>query len=291
MSNLDRKFTLPGGRKLGYDELGISTGKPVFYFHGTPSARVEWELFGLDAIASKLGLRLIAVDRPGMGLSDFQPGRQIGDWPADVTALADGLGLGRFSVLGFSGGTPYALACALKIPDRLVSAGLVGTEAPFILPGLTQGMNHQSLQFLELNRDKPWLARLIQTSMALTARLAPAALIAQAVKALPEADQAVLSQPVVQKAFVHTLLESMRRGTRGPQVDTALMVSPWDFDTADIKFKVQMWQGEMDADAPPAMARHIKGVIPQSEITFYPQEAHLSLMARHIEEILTTLIP
>lgn len=290
MSNFDRHFILPGGQKLGYDELGSSTGRPVFYFHGTPSARVEWQLFGLDALASKLGLRLIAVDRPGMGLSDFQPGRQIGSWPADVTALADGLGLGRFSILGFSGGTPYALACALKIPDRLVSVGLVGTEAPFTLPGLTQGMNHQSLQFLELNRDKPWLARLIQSSMAVTARLAPAALIAQAMNALPEPDQAVLTQPVVQKAFIHTLLESMRRGTRGPQVDTALMVSLWDFNPADIKFKVQMWQGEKDADAPPVMARYIKSVIPRSVITFYPQEAHLSLMVHHIEEILSALI-
>jgi pimeloyl-ACP methyl ester carboxylesterase len=290
LSILDRYFTLPAGRKLGYDEHGSSTGQPVFYFHGTPSARVEWEFCGSEEIVNQLGLRLIAVDRPGMGMSDFQADRHIVDWPADVTALADGLGLGRFSVLGFSGGTPYALACALKIPDRLISVGLVSIEAPYSLPGITRDLNPQSLQFLELNRDKPWIARLIQSMMALTARFAPDKLIAQALTALPAPDQAVLSQPKVKKAFLHMVQESMRSGTRGPQVDTALMVSPWGFDPAGIRVNVQMWQGEKDVDAPPVMARYIKSEVPQSKTTFYPEEGHLSVMVNHIKEILTALV-
>ena len=290
MPTLNRQFTLADGRKLGFDEHGTPSGQPLFYFHGTPSARVEWEFFGSAELARKLDLRLIAVDRPGMGLSDFQPERQISDWAADVSALADQLGLERFAILGFSGGTPYALACALKIPERLVSVGLVGVEAPFSIPGMTQGLNPQSLQFLELNRDKPWLARLIQTMMGLTARLAPDRLIAQALKALPEPDQAALAQLKVRAAFISMVQESMRNGTHGPQVDSALMVSPWGFDPAEIKMRVQMWQGEQDVDAPPAMARYISGIIPGSKITFYPNEGHLSVMVNHGEEILTALV-
>ena len=251
---------------------------------------MEWEFCGSEELVIKLGLRLIAVDRPGMGLSDFQLNRHFGDWPADVKELADALGLERFSVLGFSGGTPYALTCALKIPERLISVGLVGIEAPFSLPGMTQDINQQSLQFLKLNRDKPWLARLIQTMMGLTARLAPASLIAQSLSALPEPDKAVLAQPKVRKAFLHMIQESMRRGTHGPQVDTALMVSPWDFNPADIRTLVQMWQGEKDVDAPPVMARYMNSTIPDSKITFYPEEGHLSVLVNHLEEILTTLI-
>ncbi len=289
MSILNQRFTLPDGRKLGYDEHGPSNGLPVFYFHGTPSARVEWEFYGSEDLVNKLGLRLIAVDRPGMGLSDFQPGRTISNWPADIAALANGLALERFSILGFSGGTPYALACALKMPERLASVGLVGIEAPFSLPGMTHDLNHQSLQFLEMNRDKPGLARVIQTMMGLTARWAPGRLIAQSMSALPEPDQAVLAKPKVQKAFAHMILESMRGGTRGPQVDTALMVSPWDFNPAEIQFCVQMWQGEKDVDAPPVMARYINSVLRQSKITFYPEEGHLSAMVNHAEEILTAL--
>ena len=290
MSILNRKFTLPDGRKLGYDVHGPTTGRPVFYFHGTPSARVEWEFCGSEELLEKLELRIIAVDRPGMGLSDFQPGRHFSDWPADVATLADGLGLERFSVLGFSGGTPYALACAVKIPERLASVGLVGIEAPYTLPGITQDINHQSLQFLELNRDKPWLARLIQTMMSLTARLAPDKLITQSLIALPEPDQVALKQPKVQKAFLNMIQESMHGGTRGPQVDTALMVSAWDFNPADIRIPVQMWQGEKDMDAPPVMARFVSSAVPHSKITFYPEEGHLSLMVNHIEEILTALV-
>jgi pimeloyl-ACP methyl ester carboxylesterase len=289
VSILNQYFTLPDGRKLGYDEHGPPNGQPVFYFHGTPSARVEWEFYGSEDLANELGLRLLAVDRPGMGLSDFQPGRRIGDWPADIAALANGLGLKRFSILGFSGGTPYALACALKMPERLASVGLVSIEAPFSLPGMTHDLNHQSLQFLEMNRDKPRLARMIQTVMGLTARWAPDRLISQSMSALPGPDQAVLAQPKVQKAFAHMILESMRGGTRGPQVDTALMVSPWDFESADIQFPVQMWQGEKDVDAPPVMARHIHSVLRQSKITFYPDEGHLSVMVNHAEEILRAL--
>ena len=289
MSKLNQQFTLPGGRKLGYAEHGEASGKPLFYFHGTPSARVEWGFFGSAELVRKLGLHVIAVDRPGMGLSSFQPDRRMSDWPSDVAALASKLGLDRFAVLGFSGGTPYALACALKIPERLISVGLVGVEAPFELPGMTAGLNSQSLQFLEMNRDKPWLARIIQTTMGLSARFAPDRLLAQVMNALPEPDRAVLASADKRQAFVKMMLESTRGGTRGPQVDTALMVSPWGFDPADIKMQVQIWQGELDADAPPSMARYIAGAIPQSQITFYPTEGHLSVMVNHVEEILAAL--
>ena len=126
--------------------------------------------------------------------------------------------------------------------------------------------------------------------MSLTARLAPDRLIAQSLSALPEPDQTVLKQPKVQKAFIHMIQESMRGGTRGPQVDTALMVSTWDFNPADVRIPVQMWQGEKDMDAPPVMARYISSIVPHSKITFYPEEGHLSVMVNHFEEILTALI-
>jgi pimeloyl-ACP methyl ester carboxylesterase len=105
----------------------------IFYFHGSPSTRLEWYLFRTEALAKKLKLRLIVPDRPGLGRSDFQPGRRIGDWPADVIALADHLPLSRFAVVGYSGGDPYAAACALKIPERLTHVGIVSGTGPFDL--------------------------------------------------------------------------------------------------------------------------------------------------------------
>jgi len=136
---LNQTIKLADGRKLGYDEFGSQDGRPVFYFHGTPSSRLEWQLFGSDALAKALRLRLIVPDRPGMGLSSFAAGRRISDWPADVASLADHLGMQRFAVLGYSGGGPYAVACALALPERLTRVGVVSGAGPFDQPGLTDG--------------------------------------------------------------------------------------------------------------------------------------------------------
>src|SRR5262249_39080994 len=84
---------------LSYAEFGRPEGDPVLYFHGSPSSRLEPLLLG-DEMLGRLGLRVISPDRPGMGGSDFQPGRRITDWPADVTSLADAPGLDRFAVRG-----------------------------------------------------------------------------------------------------------------------------------------------------------------------------------------------
>jgi pimeloyl-ACP methyl ester carboxylesterase len=108
MSLEDHQIELRDGRQLGYVEAGDPDGHPIFYFHGFPGSRLEIELSGVDV--APLGARLIGVDRPGMGLSDFAPHRYFGDWPEDVSQLADALGLDHFSVVGVSGGGPYVAA-------------------------------------------------------------------------------------------------------------------------------------------------------------------------------------
>src|SRR6185312_3853086 len=106
----EHRVRLADGRTLACLELGDPSGPPVLYFHGYPGSRLEARVAA--AAARRLGLRLLAVDRPGFGQSTFQTGRSIGAWAADVAALADRLALGRFSIVGVSGGGPYALACA-----------------------------------------------------------------------------------------------------------------------------------------------------------------------------------
>lgn len=105
-----RTLKLPDSRLLGYVQYGDSNGNPLFFFHGLPSSRLECAEF--DLIAKKHNIHLIGMDRPGMGLSTFQPNRKILDWPDDVTRLADHLELNSFRVMGSSGGGPYALVCA-----------------------------------------------------------------------------------------------------------------------------------------------------------------------------------
>lgn len=103
---------LPGGGRLGVAEYGRPDGRPIFYFHGVPGSRLEASL--ADRIGNDLGIRIVSFDRPGMGLSTFRRERKIPDIALDVKHLADTLGIGKFSVLGASGGAPYALACGIR---------------------------------------------------------------------------------------------------------------------------------------------------------------------------------
>src|SRR5262249_37258319 len=101
-----RLITLADGRRLAFCEYGAPQGKPVFSFPGWPGSRLEARLAA--PTARRFNARLIAVDRPGFGRSDFKKRRTLVDWPGDVAKLADALGLDRFSIAGVSGGGPYA---------------------------------------------------------------------------------------------------------------------------------------------------------------------------------------
>src|SRR5215471_20729905 len=124
----DNIISLRDGRKLGYAEYGDPAGKPIFFFHGLPGSRLQRHPDG--SIAIELGARIIAIDRPGYGLSDFQQGRTLLDWPDDVAQLADSLQIDQFAAIGLSGGGPYLLACAYSIPERINSATVVSGMGP-----------------------------------------------------------------------------------------------------------------------------------------------------------------
>jgi pimeloyl-ACP methyl ester carboxylesterase len=290
MSTLDQQIRLPDGRRLGFNEYGPPNGKPLFYFHGTPSARIEFTLFGNQTMLESLNARVIAPDRPGSGLSDFQPDRRFMDWPKDVTALADHLKIERFAIAGYSGGGPYAAACALTIPERITIAGIISGAAPFTEPNLADGIHKDSRNFMDLSHQKPWLSRMVIRMMGLMTRVAPGRVIANALTALPEADRAIISLPEMQRGFLAMVQEAMRNGPRGAQHDTRLMVTGWDFNPADIKIPVYLWHGEDDQNAPIAMGRHMANAIPNSRAKFYPNEGHLSLFKKNAGVILRTLV-
>ncbi|HSR04639.1 MAG TPA: alpha/beta hydrolase [Proteiniclasticum sp.] len=290
MTKLNQQITLREGRKLYFNEYGPANGTPLFYFHGSPSARIEFNLFGSEALLESLNIRMIAPDRPGSGLSDFQPNRRFMDWPKDVVALANHLKLERFAILGYSGGGPYAASCALAIPDRITRVGIVSGTAPFTEPGLADGINKNSRNFMDLSHQKPWLSRMILRSMGLMTRLAPNKIISNALTALPEADRAVVALPEVQQGFLAMIQEALRKGPRGAQYDTRLMVTEWDFDPHDIQIPVFLWYGEADQNAPINMGRYMENAIAQSKAKYYPNDGHLSLFKRNIEEILRTLV-
>ena len=118
----DEQVRLPDGRRLGFGDYGDPAGDPVLFFHGWPSSRYQGKL--LHDLAAQRGLRVIAPDRPGVGLSDPLPGRGFASWPGDVAGLADALGIGRFKIYGISGGGPYTLATSAALPERVIAAAV-----------------------------------------------------------------------------------------------------------------------------------------------------------------------
>ncbi|RPJ22166.1 MAG: alpha/beta hydrolase [Chloroflexi bacterium] len=291
MSRLNQGFRLPDGRKLGYDERGASDGKPILYFHGSPSSRLESALYLRDDLLESLNVRLIAVDRPGMGLSDFQPDRRILDWPQDILALADHLKLERFSILAYSLGGTYGLACAFSIRQRLAKVGIVSGAALFTVPELVKNINEGTRQFLTMPREKPWLSRLfLWIVMGVMPRLAPGRFVAQANSLLPAPDRRIVADdPAFQDGFLNMVREAMKQGTRGAFHESLLTVTNWGFRLQDINMPVLLWHGEADQNVPVKMARFAVTAIPQCEARFYPEEGHLSLFKKHAEEIIRAL--
>jgi hypothetical protein len=74
MSKSDQQLRLPTGRLLAYDEHGEADDAPIFYFHGSPSTRLEWYLFGTEALAKKLKIRVIVPTGPALGAPIFSLG-------------------------------------------------------------------------------------------------------------------------------------------------------------------------------------------------------------------------
>ena len=117
---------------------GPADGRPVLHFHGVPDGRFGW---GGGSACGDRGVRLIAVDRPGVGGSDPKPGRTVADWPADVEDLAEQLELDRFAVSGWSAGGAYALACAHELQPRIDAVALVSGSGRLDLPGFVEQMS------------------------------------------------------------------------------------------------------------------------------------------------------
>jgi pimeloyl-ACP methyl ester carboxylesterase len=105
------------------------TRTAVFWHHGTPN--IGAPPVPLFAAAAEHGLRWVSYDRPGYGGSTPNPGRTVASAAQDVATVADALGIGRFCVLGHSGGGPHALACASLLGDRVMAAVSVSGMTPY----------------------------------------------------------------------------------------------------------------------------------------------------------------
>jgi pimeloyl-ACP methyl ester carboxylesterase len=280
-----RTVSLGNGRTLAYAEWGDPSGSLVVECHGNPGCRVlVWD----EEVVARLGVRLITVDRPGIGRSSPKPGRSVGDWADDARELCEAIGIERFSVLGYSVGGAYACACAERLGDRVASMALVSSIAPLDRPGAFAELG-RPLQW-RLARDHPAMARWAVTMQALLGRL-PAWVIRRAAGTrMPAADRAMLDDdPRILERGAAMAAEAVRQGPDGLVADLRVAMRPWGVDLASITVPTTVWQGDHDRSIPAAWGELLASSIPQARLRLRPGEGHL-MIAATLEAVLQDLL-
>ncbi|MCI0529210.1 MAG: alpha/beta hydrolase [Nitrospira sp.] len=283
----DHHVHLNDRRWLGYAEYGDLAGKPVFFFHGLPGSRLQHHPD--NSIASSLHARILAMDRPGFGISTYKSGRRLLDWPDDVVELADALKIDRFAVVGVSGGGPYAAACAYKIPHRLTAVTLVSSLAPLDSSIATYGMVGPIRRVFTLAQCAPWLLRPVLSLVHWVMGRHGKPFLNRINGLLPESDNRVLIKPDIRAMFQQDFAEAIRAGIRGTAHDLTLLSSPWGFQLKDISTQVSLWHGEEDRIVPPQMGRYLACMFPNCSSMFLAGEGHY-LVFNHLKEILAVLV-
>ncbi|HWC38003.1 MAG TPA: alpha/beta hydrolase [Acidimicrobiales bacterium] len=287
--DLEGTIELSPGRRLAFCEFGPVRGRPVVWMHGTPGARRQIPQAARLA-AEELDIRLIGIDRPGVGDSTPFLYASLLDFVPDLTLLIDRLGIDRFAMLGLSGGGPYALACAYALPERVVVAGVLGGVAPTQgedaigggvvghlapLAPLTAAVHRPLATALGLGI---WAMRPVASPVfELYARLSP------------EGDRAVFSRPEIKAMFLDDLVRGSRRGLAAPLLDFVLFCRPWGFSVREVTVPVRWWHGDADHIVPLAHGEHVVSLLPDAELSIRPGESHLGGLGA-AEDVLGTLL-
>ncbi len=269
------------GRALGWAEWGPADGLPVLFFSGAGMSR--WLGFGAEAVA-RHGVRLIGVERPGLGASDPAPGRTLGDWVEDVRRFAEARGLSGFAVAGNSQGAPFALACA--------AAGIARAAA--VVAGTDELANPAFAGALH-----PDVQRMVKDAAAdpggfesFFARVGSAEMLWSLILSMSsEVDRRVYADPAFEGAYRRALAEGFSQGTGGYARDLLLATLRWPFDPAAITIPVDLWYGGHDTSTvhSPDHGASLARRIPGARHRLLP-DAGGSMLWTHADDILAALV-
>ncbi|WP_395738287.1 alpha/beta fold hydrolase [Prosthecobacter sp.] len=281
-------FTLSSGRKLAYAEFGDPAGVPMFYFHGWPGSRLQGEF--LHEVGKKRGLRVVAPDRPGIGLSEFQPQRKLLDWPADMAELAAHLGWTKFHGLGVSGGGPYVLACAHAMPERLLSAGVICGAPPLREVGTQDLMWTYRLALWGQRHVPPLLGPGLAAAGQFMRLPVDAPLMAAFVGKMCERDQFALHQPELYRILMASGRVGVTSSVRSVSTDGNIYSSDWGIDFSKVLFPLRYWHGGRDKNIPVTMIERFVRKMPNAKLTVFEEDGHYSLPMLGAEKIVDVLL-
>src|SRR5215218_7923245 len=282
----DQTITLMDGRKLGFALYGPVSGQPVLYFHGTPSSRLEPQLLNvygvdLEAILFTANIQLIAIDRPGIGLSSFNSGGNFLSFAEDVKQLIDQLSVRACSILCWSGGGPYALAMAHQFPGTI--------NIVFILCGFSRHFDEEVFRQMGFNKGyfrlakyTPWLLRAL---MNILKNKEIAGFVPQKFTGLAYVDYALLKDiPRLRVVAKTTVKEACRNGSKGPVYEAQSYYNDFGFSLSAIRQPVHYWWGTLDMSVDRVHAEAIEQQVPNAIMHYRQNEGHLSMYIKGFEE-------
>jgi pimeloyl-ACP methyl ester carboxylesterase len=284
-------FTLPDGRIVGFDDVGDPAGIPVLYVHGTPDSRRARHPD--DDVAAGLGVRLVAVDRPGFGLSTPDRTGTVGSFADDAVALADHLGVATWRPFAWSGGATYALALGARHPGRVartaVAAGLVPFEA-YATEGILDDADGGRYLVAELGAElgPAGLAEMAAPMLVPYPCDLPLALEHVSEQLTPDRRAALADIPGAIAALAAGVADAVAQGMDGVIRDLELQVEAPDVDWSAAPGPVDLWYGSRDATAPPAFGEWWAEALPDATLHVFPGDGHLIALTRWAD-ILTAL--
>jgi len=276
-------------RRLSFAEYGSRRGSAIVWMHGTPGARRQIPLEA-RAYAEEHGLRIVGIDRPGIGSSTPHLYADILDWTRDLEILLDTLGIDTLRLIGLSGGGPYVLAAGVAMPERVHGVGILGGVAP------TTGEDAVGGGMIQLAvRLAPLLSiARVPLGVALTGAIrlvrplaGPALDLYAAVQ--PPGDRKLLARPEFKAMFLDDLLNGSRFQTSAPLTDLVLFTRDWGFSAADVTVPVRWWHGDDDHIVPLAHGQHLVERLPDATLKVIAGESHLGGLGI-AQEVLGTLM-
>lgn len=277
------------GGEIAYDEYGDPDGAPVIFCHGWPSSRSMAQL--TEQAARELHIRVISPDRPGINGSSFAEGRGLLDWPPIVTALAQHLSLGKFRMLGISGGAPYALVTGWALPHAVQAIAIVSGVPPIAELTDHSGLLRVHRWMLALNARSPELLRkLFGIARPFASRRAPVRLRPLLLKLLQPCDADVLRDAAAFEACFESARRAWHRSARGVIADAEIYARRWGFSLEEVRTPIRLWHGVKDRTFAPELAEGVAARLPNAELRLVEGAGHYSLPIRYMREILADLM-
>lgn len=294
MSEVDRprlegSVAVRNGRRLSFAEFGRPRGAAIVWMHGTPGARRQIPVEA-RRYAEENNIRIIGVDRPGIGTSTPHLYPDILDWTNDLVELCDVLDIDTLHVIGLSGGGPYALAAGAALPDRVHGVGVLGGVAPTKGPDAIRGglvsLAPYAVPLLSVGRIPIGFA--LAQGIRLVRPIAGPILDGYAAMQ-PRGDKELLARPEFRAMFLDDILNGARFHFGAVLSDIILFTRPWGFEAADVQVPVHWWHGDSDHIIPHAHGAHMAERLPHVKFTTVDGESHLGGLGV-ATEVLTQLM-